>query len=226
MAKAQQLHVKHLYATGDETDEDQNKPVEDVVINEISQKFENKYKGRRDDFCDSSRNRQDNYDQGQKKWQQWQQYEGRKNFNYSPKYQPAQASTPDEGQSEQRRFDTSTNQASNQRQNFDRQDPKDRGDDSTRRQNRGDSGQNSVLRGGYTQILVNPMQLTDAEFTTWLEKLVEARRNRQERRPRPYRNFRKPYNSDQSEFKKPPLRNKLQSAQELDVQTIMEIFHC
>ena len=83
-----------------------------------------------------------------------------------------------------------------------------------------------VLRGGYTQILVNPMQLTDAEFTTWLEKLVEARRNRQERRPRPYRNFRKPYNSDQSEFKKPPLRNKLQSAQELDVQTIMEIFHC
>ena len=82
------------------------------------------------------------------------------------------------------------------------------------------------MRGGYTQILVNPMQLTDAEFTTWLEKLVEARRNRQERRPRPYRNFRKPYNSDQSEFKKPPLRNKLQSAQELDVQTIMEIFHC
>ena len=83
-----------------------------------------------------------------------------------------------------------------------------------------------MLRGGYTQILVNPMQLTDAEFTTWLEKLVEARRNWQERRPRPYRNFRKPYNSDQSEFKKPPLRNKLQSAQELDVQTIMEIFHC
>ena len=76
MAKAQQLHVKHLYATGDETDEDQNKPVEDVVINEISQKFENKYKGRRDDFRGLSRNRQDNYDQGQKKWQQWQQYEG------------------------------------------------------------------------------------------------------------------------------------------------------
>ena len=96
----------------------------------------------------------------------------------------------------------------------------------TRRQNRGDTGQNSVMRGGYTQILVNPMQLTDAEFTTWLEKLVEARKNRQERRPRPYRNFRKPYNSDQLEFKKPPLRNKLQSAQELDVQNIMEMFHC
>ena len=46
MAKAQQLYVKHLYAAGDEQDEDQGKPVEDVVINEISRKFENKYKGR------------------------------------------------------------------------------------------------------------------------------------------------------------------------------------
>ena len=70
------------------------------------------------------------------------------------------------------------------------------------------------------------MQLMDTEFTLWLEKLVEARKNRQERRPRPYRNFRKPYNNDQSEFKKPPLRNKLQPAQELDVQNIMDMFHC
>ena len=221
MTKAQQLHVKHLYSTGTEADEDQTKPVEDVVINEISQKFEDKYKSRRDDFRDSSRNRQDNYGQGQKRWQQ--QYEGRKNFNYSPKYQTAQTSS--DSQSEQRRFDTSTNQAPKQ-PNFDRQDPRDASDDSTRRQNRGEPGQNSVLRGGYTQILVNPMQLTDLEFTTWLEKLVEARKNRQERRPRPYRNFRKPYNSEQAEFKKPPLKNKLQPAQELDVQTIMEVFHC
>ena len=223
MTKAQQLHVKHLYATGTEADEEQTKSVEDVVISEISQKFEDKYKSRRDDFRDSSRNRQDNYGQSQKKWQQGQQYEGRKNFNYSPNYQPVQTSNDD--QSEQRRFNTSTAQPPKQH-SFDRQDPRDRSDDSTRRQNRGDLGQNSVLRGGYTQILVNPMQLTDMEFTTWLEKLVEARKNRQERRPRPYRNFRKPYNSEQEEFKKPPLKNKLQPAQELDVQTIMEIFHC
>ena len=83
-----------------------------------------------------------------------------------------------------------------------------------------------MLRGGYTQILVNPMQLTEPEFTTWLEKLVEARKNRQERKPRPYRNFRKPYNSDQSEFRRPQLKNKLQPAQELNVQSIMEMFHC
>ena len=55
---------------------------------------------------------------------------------------------------------------------------------------------------------------------------MEARKNRQERRPRPYRNFRKPYNSENAEYKKPQLRSRLQPAQELDVQNIMEVFHC
>ena len=70
------------------------------------------------------------------------------------------------------------------------------------------------------------MQLTDPEFMNWMEKLVEVRRNRQERKPRPYRNFRKPYNDEEAEYKKPQLRNKLQPTQELDVQSIMEVFHC
>ena len=75
-------------------------------------------------------------------------------------------------------------------QNTDRQfNPSDRIDDSMRRQNCGENNQSSVLRGGYTQIMVNPVNLSDAEFTNWMEKLVEARKNRQERRPRPYRNF-------------------------------------
>ena len=46
MVKAQQLYVKHLYSTGEEQDEDQKKPAEDVVINEISRKFESRYTGR------------------------------------------------------------------------------------------------------------------------------------------------------------------------------------
>ena len=74
--------------------------------------------------------------------------------------------------------------------------------------------------------MVNPMQLSDMEFTNWMEKLVEARRNRQERKPRPYQNFRKPYNDEQNTQKRPPLRNKLQPAQELDVQKIMTSFNC
>ena len=83
-----------------------------------------------------------------------------------------------------------------------------------------------MLRGSYTQIMVNPMQLSDVEFTNWMEKLVEARKNRQEKRPRPYRNFSKPYNDDRIEQKKPALKNRLQPAQELDVQAIMSSFNC
>ena len=43
------------------------------------------------------------------------------------------------------------------------------------------SQQPSVLHGSFTQIMVNPMQLQDHEFTAWLNRLVEARRNRQEK---------------------------------------------
>ena len=41
--------------------------------------------------------------------------------------------------------------------------------------------QPSVIRGSFTQIIVNPMQLQDHEFTAWLDRLVEARKNRQDR---------------------------------------------
>ena len=47
-------------------------------------------------------------------------------------------------------------------------------------------------RGSYTQIMVNPTQLSDKEFTAWMGRLVEARRNRQENKPTPYQQFRKP----------------------------------
>ena len=56
-------------------------------------------------------------------------------------------------------------QVPHQRQDTSRQDqPNLRVDDSMHQQNRRDN-QTSVLRGGYTQILVNPVQMTDAEFT-------------------------------------------------------------
>ena len=58
-----------------------------------------------------------------------------------------------------------------------------------------DVQQPSVIRGSFTQIVVNPMQLQDHEFTAWLDRLVEARKNRQEKHQRPYRTYRKLYNS-------------------------------
>ena len=68
--------------------------------------------------------------------------------------------------------------------------------------------QPSMIRGSFMQIMVNPMQLQDHELTAWLDRLVEARKNRQERRQRPYRNFRKPYNDGRQNGdtgSKPPL---------------------
>ena len=56
--------------------------------------------------------------------------------------------------------------------------------------------------------------------------LVEARKSRQEKRPHPYRNFRKLYNDDRTEQKKSALKNRLQPAQELDIQAIMSSFNC
>ena len=96
MAKAQQLYVKHLYATGEDQEEESNKPTEDVVINEISRKYKSRYRGRRDDFRDSSNNRRDNYDQEQRKWQN---YDGRKNFNNPSKYYQQQSTSGAVGQS-------------------------------------------------------------------------------------------------------------------------------
>ena len=55
-------------------------------------------------------------------------------------------------------------------------------------------GNASILKGSYMQIMVNPMQLSEHEFTNWMEKLMEAHKNRQERKERPYRSYRKPYN--------------------------------
>ena len=48
-------------------------------------------------------------------------------------------------------------------------------------QNRTRNEDNRQLpRGSYTHILVNPTQLSDVEFTAWMDRLVEARQNRQE----------------------------------------------
>ena len=88
----------------------------------------------------------------------------------------------------------------------------------------------STIRGSYTQILVNPMQLQDHEFTAWLEHLVEARKNRQENKARPYRSYCKPYNQDDTKgeggWRTPQLLSKMTPAQELDVHQIMEVYHC
>ena len=89
--------------------------------------------------------------------------------------------------------------------------------------------QPSVICGSFTQIMVNSMQLDDHEFTAWLDRLVERRKNRQEKRQHPYRTYWKPYNEQRQQgerWNRPQLKNKLKPVQELEVQQIMENFNC
>ena len=73
-----------------------------------------------------------------------------------------------------------------------------KGEKSNKIQNEQNTGNNaSILKGSYTQIMVNPTQLSEHEFTNWMEKQMEARKNRQERKECPYRSYRKPYNNSE-----------------------------
>ena len=84
-------------------------------------------------------------------------------------------------------------------------------------------------RGSYTQIMVNPTQLSDKEFAAWMDRLVEARRNRQENKPWPYRQFRKPLPGNRGEAGEMPqgdLKNKVKPAEELDTKEIMSHMRC
>ena len=85
-------------------------------------------------------------------------------------------------------------------------------------------------RGSYTQIMVNPTQLSDQEFAAWMERLVEARRNKQENKPRPYRQFRKPFLQRRGEGKEvqwqQELKQKLKQAKELNTEELITHMRC
>ena len=72
------------------------------------------------------------------------------------------------------------------------------------------------------------MQLQDHEFTAWLDRLVEARINRQDTKQCPYQTYRKPYNdakASENRWNRPQLHKKIKLAQELKVQQIMDNFN-
>ena len=62
-----------------------------------------------------------------------------------------------------------------------------------------------------------------------MDRLVEARRNRQENKPRPYRQFRKPYSQNRretGETMQERLKNKLKPAEELNTDELMSHMRC
>ena len=62
-----------------------------------------------------------------------------------------------------------------------------------------------------------------------MDRLVEARRNRQENKPRPYRQFRKPFlqnRGEPREANQDRLRNKLKPMEELNTEQLMSHMRC
>ena len=87
----------------------------------------------------------------------------------------------------------------------------------------------NLPRGSLTHILVNPLNLDDAAFNAWMERLVEARRNRLNKVARPYREHRQPYHKNKdhnNDNRKPNLRQAVQPIQEIDTAPIIDMFRC
>ena len=202
MQKAQDLHIKHLYAIGEDQESvtSSNDVLPEIIINEMTPREDRGWYKNKPEFREHSYN----------SWEispQRRDYTKRVTFN-----QPfGTKSANDSEYSDSSQNSRVPNQHLKEPEN----------DKSVQ--------QPSVIRGSFTQIMVNPMQLQDHEFTAWLDRLVEARKNQQDRRQCPYRNFRKPYNDSKQNGDtraKPPLRNRIKLAQELEVQQIMDNFNC
>ena len=74
--------------------------------------------------------------------------------------------------------------------------------------------------------MVNPVQLSDQEFTVWMDRLMEAKKNRLNKKPRPYNQFRHPYTSTDTTEEKNCLRNKIKQAKELNTEELMTHMRC
>ena len=207
MKKSEELYVKHLYSSAtDQEEEYANKKQQEVVINEV------------------------NY--GERRDQRKSRYEEKS--NYRSGYGRSENRNPNHDQGKSSPSDNSEKSFSSQASNVDRHvtwtDTVSVGEKSEKSNNmqtgQNTSGNTSILKGSYTQIMVNPMQLSEHEFINWMEKLMEVRKNRQERKERPYRSYRKPYNMTDQGTRRPQLRNRLRPAQEMDVQNIMTAYNC
>ena len=181
MQKAQDLHIKHLYAIAKDQESmtSSNDVLPEITINEVTSREDRGWYKNKCEFRDHSHNL----------WEispQRRDYTKRVTFNQPFRTKSANNSEYSNSSRDSRVPNQHLKEPENDKL----------------------IQQPSVMRRSFTQIMVNPMQLQDHEFTAWLDRLVEARKNRQERRQRPYRNFRKPYNDGKQNGNtrsKPPL---------------------
>ena len=202
MQKAQDLHIKHLYAIGEDQDSvaSSSDVLPEITVNEVTSGEDRGWYRNKRDFREHLQNSREMSPQRREhsKKVTFNQPSGTRTANNSEYSYSSRNSRVPNNYSKEHENDKSTEQP-------------------------------SVIHGSFTQIMVNLMQLQDHEFTAWLDRLVEARKNQQEKKQRPYRNFRKPYNGGRQNGdtgSKPPLRNRIKPAQELEIQQIMDNFNC
>ena len=154
MQKAQDLHIKHLYAIGEDQDSvtSSSDVLPEITINEVTSREDRGWYKNKRDFREHSQNSREISPQRR-------EYSKRVTFN-----QPSGMRTANNS-------DYSDSSRNSRVLNHHPKEP----------ENDKLTPQPSVIRGSFTQIMVNPMQLEDHEFTAWLDRLVEARKNRQER---------------------------------------------
>ena len=198
MKKSEELYVKHLYSSATEQEEDySNKEQQEVVINEVNYgELRDQRRSRYEEKCEKSFNRGG--------------YRRNENWNEQAKTNP--------GKNSKKSFFPQANNSDRHVTRTDVAKVAEKGEKSNNQQNEWSTSANaSILKGSYTQIMVNSTQLSEHEFMNWMEKLMEAQKNRQERKEHPYRSYRKPYHSEQGSRR---------PAQEMDVQNIMTVYNC
>ena len=150
MQKTQDLHIKHLYTIGEDQDSvtSSSDVLPEITINEVTSREDRGWYKNKCDFREHSQSLQ-------KESPQRREYSKRVTFNQMLGMKTANNSEY-------------SNSSQNSRvPNHHLKEPEN--DKSTQ--------QPSMTRGSFTQIMVNPMQLQDYEFTAWLDRLVEARKN-------------------------------------------------
>ena len=150
MQKAQDLHIKHLYAIGEDQDSvtSSSDGLPEITINEVTSREDRGWYKNKHNFREHSQNSREILLQRREysKRVTLNQPFGTKNANDSEYSDSSQNSLVPNQHLKEHENDKSTQQP-------------------------------SVIRGSFTQIMVNPMQLQDHEFTAWLDRLVEARKN-------------------------------------------------
>ena len=154
MQKAQDLHIKHLYAIGEDQDSvtSSNDGLPEITINEVTSREDRGWYKNKRNFREHSQN----------SWEislQRREYSKRVTFNQSSGTRTANNS---EYSDSSRNLRVPNHHSKEPEKDKSTQQP-------------------SVIRGSFAQIMVNPMQLEDHKFTAWLDRLVEARKNWQER---------------------------------------------